>query len=90
MSGSNAAAFAEQAAALVAHCLGLPAGEVSLRARLGEPERWDSLGHVAIVAATERAVGRELTTEEILRLDSVQALSELLATATRHDDPDNS
>jgi acyl carrier protein len=49
-------------------------------ARIGSFERWDSLAHLRLVLALEAQIGRELDTEEIVRiecLDDVRALLEV-------------
>jgi acyl carrier protein len=69
----------ETARTLVARCLRLPIEVVTEQTRRGLSEGWDSLAHVTIVNAVEGILGRELTTTEILGLESVKTISELFA-----------
>jgi acyl carrier protein len=63
---------------LLAEALGRAPAEIPDDAAIGVIDAWDSLGHLRIVMAVEARLGRELTSEEILAVDSLGAISRLL------------
>lgn len=69
----------EAATELVSSALGIPAESVGSDTRLGRVPEWDSLAHMRLVLAVESKIGRQLTTEEILLIDSADAVANLLA-----------
>jgi acyl carrier protein len=49
-------------------------------ARIGTFERWDSLAHLRLVLAIEAQIGRQLDTEEAVRIEGLADIAALLAT----------
>ena len=41
-------------------------------ARIGSFERWDSLAHMRLILALEQQVGRELDSDEVLRIECLE------------------
>ncbi|OEO32917.1 hypothetical protein VW23_008875 [Devosia insulae DS-56] len=67
----------EQACAIVGDALNCP-GAIAIGADMSSVAAWDSLGHMAIVAGIESALGRSLTAEQIASITSVRRVAELL------------
>lgn len=65
MSDANA-----EAARLLATALQVEPGEVPQDAAIGTTERWDSLAHMRLVLAIEESLGKQLTTDEMLAIES--------------------
>ncbi len=65
--------------AAVAEALGMSADAVPPDAARGGLPGWDSLNHLAVIAAVERRFGVELSLAELRDADSVPALAALLA-----------
>jgi len=68
----------EQACAIVGEALNCP-GAIGIAADMSSVAAWDSLGHMAIVAGIESALGRNLTAEQIASITSVRRVAELLS-----------
>ena len=58
--------------------LGLEAGEVQDAVR-GETVKWDSIGHMSLIAIVEEEFGVELEPEDILGFQSYQSGIEILS-----------
>lgn len=71
---------ADRARRLLARALEIQ-GEVAPDAGVATLPAWDSLGHTRLVLELEAELGRRLTSEEIVSIDSVGALARLLETA---------
>lgn len=66
------------ASSFLADALGIPAETLPKDAALGTPAAWDSIGHMRLVLALEERLGRSLTSEEMLGLDSLSDVETLL------------
>ena len=58
--------------------LGIPADQVVDTLAYNSIKQWDSVGHMALVAALEREFNVMLDTDEIIALSSVSAAREIL------------
>jgi len=67
------------ARALLAGALGCTVDEVPADSAIGTLPLWDSLAHIKVVLAVEERLGRNLTTDEILTIVSLDAIAALLA-----------
>lgn len=67
------------AQAVVAEALGCAPESVPADAAIGTLPAWDSLAHLKIVLVLEERIGRQLTTDEILEVTSVETIARLLA-----------
>ncbi len=52
--------------------LSVPAGELSAQTRRGNPEVWDSLSHMLIVAALSEEFEVNIPPEEALEMETIQ------------------
>jgi acyl carrier protein len=66
---------------VVATALGRPVESVEDTAAVGQPQGWDSLGHISIVLALEEEIGRLLRPDEIGQLKSVVDIATILSKA---------
>jgi acyl carrier protein len=64
---------------LLADVLGIDLHALSDDAKMGVTEKWDSLGHLMIMAEIERVYGFRLSTREMVQAASVRELRNLLA-----------
>ena len=63
---------------VVAAAFGIAMGAVPDDAAVEAFEPWDSLGHVQVLAALEKKLGRSLTLEETLSIKDLASLTALL------------
>jgi acyl carrier protein len=56
-------------------------GEIDPGASVATLAAWDSLGHTRLVFELEAALGRTLSSEEIVSIDSVRAVAKILESA---------
>ena len=63
---------------LLARRLGIPVDEVGSNATIFNLDEWDSVGHVRVILEIEKEIGRELDSEEVLSLESVNDVAQLL------------
>jgi acyl carrier protein len=68
----------EAAVSLVAQALEMDKSELDENSTMMSVERWDSLSHLRLITLVEETLGRELQTEEILMVGSVQDVAGLL------------
>ena len=68
----------DKARALLARATGLEADAVPATATSADLTAWDSIAHMRLVLALEEHLRRTLSGEEILALQSVEAVAELL------------
>ncbi len=66
---------------VVAAALELAPELVPLDASIDSFEKWDSLGHLRVVASLEEALGRPLETEEVLAVSDLASIAALLGRA---------
>ena len=64
---------------ILANALDVTVDSIQAGSALGETPGWDSLTHVAVVIATEGALGRELTEREIVAVSTFRGLVGLLS-----------
>ncbi len=64
---------------IVMESLAVPCEQVSDDLALGGIESWDSLRHMQLITAIERAYGLTLTFDEIILMTSVGAIRQVLA-----------
>ena len=69
----------DRVATIVADVFGIARDEVHADLGYGVIERWDSVGHLDLLMALERAFGFSLTAELIPQLASVRAIEEYTA-----------
>jgi acyl carrier protein len=67
-----------EARALLGEALGLPAEALPDDSDMAGTEAWDSLAHLRLVLGLEARLGRELTSETIVALASLQDIAALL------------
>lgn len=67
-----------RAVALLAEALAIEASEIPDDVDWMAFDPWDSLGHMRLVAMLEEILKRDLTTDEILELDSLPAIEALI------------
>lgn len=72
----------DSARALLADALSVDVGAVPSDARIGAFERWDSLGHVRLILALERRIGRQLDPDDAIRIESLDDIARLLTAAS--------
>lgn len=60
------------AKSIIANSLGVPEASIPDDASLDDFELWDSLGHLRIITELESYIGRDLETEEILSINSIE------------------
>ena len=63
-----------EAQALLAEAIG---GDPGPEARLGVAKGWDSIAHMRLILSLEARIGRPLETEEILSLETAEAIAAL-------------
>ncbi len=63
---------------LLASALQVEPPQVEVEAAIGQTERWDSLAHMRLVLVLEEHLGRTLTTEEMLALESLADIAAFL------------
>lgn len=71
----------DQAREILAEALNLPGEQVPDAAAIGAQEGWDSLSHIRLIAALEKALERELTTEEAISINSLTSIQAVLSGA---------
>jgi acyl carrier protein len=68
----------DRAKRLLAEATQSDLAEIPDDARIGQFKPWDSLAHVAVVLALEEEIGRELDSDEIVRIESLKDIASLL------------
>jgi acyl carrier protein len=68
----------DQARAILAEAVKLPAASLPDDASVQTLAAWDSIAHVHVILALERIAGRELSTEAIAGLNSLADIATLL------------
>ncbi len=68
----------ESATRLLAGALMISERDVPADARLGRVDQWDSLAHARLLLALEEKLGRMLTTEEAVAIESITDIAQLL------------
>jgi acyl carrier protein len=63
--------------------LDLPAGTDMTQLAVGQHRKWDSLGHMSLIATLEEAFGVSLTEMEVLAIDSYTSAAEVLRSRDR-------
>ena len=66
-------------AQLVARVLKVSPGSVSLESGPHSIEKWDSAGHMSLIAELEKEYGVRFDDDEVIELISVEAIAESLA-----------
>lgn len=69
---------AKKITGIFADSLGIPESEVNDELKYNSIAQWDSIAHMALVAALENAFGVTLDTQDILDLSSVAKAKEIL------------
>jgi len=77
--GAAGGTLRERVVALAAERFQLDPSELGPGARAADTPGWDSLGHLELVTAAEKAFGVELSTREILAIETLADLEETLA-----------
>ena len=68
----------DSATLLLAHALMIPERDVPADARLGRVDQWDSLAHARVLLAIEERLGRMLTPDEAVAIESIADIAQLL------------
>ncbi len=71
----------DDARQLLASALNTMPDAVPDSARIGELDAWDSLGHLRLILALEDRLGRELTPETIIEVESLNDVARLVSDA---------
>jgi acyl carrier protein len=66
-----------EARGIIADVLGCHPQDVAAEARVGSLPQWDSIAHLSIVMTFEERLGRQLTSEEIVSLETVSSFAAL-------------
>jgi len=74
----GASASATMATALLAEALMLAPADIGPQTALGGTPQWDSLAHLRLVLGLEAALGRSLSTDEMLAIADVDSVAALL------------
>jgi acyl carrier protein len=62
---------------IIAGVLGCRPQDVAAEAQVGSLPQWDSIAHLSIVMSFEERLGRQLTSEEIVSLETVASFAAL-------------
>jgi acyl carrier protein len=68
-----------EARAVLAGALGMNTSDLPADVRLGNIEQWDSLAHVRLILQLEERLGRPLSTDEAISIDSEATIAAVLA-----------
>ena len=68
----------ESATQLLASALLIAERDVPADARLGRVDQWDSLAHARLLLALEEKLGRMLTPDEAVAIESITDIAQLL------------
>lgn len=49
--------------------------QISDNSAIGGQEGWDSLAHIRLITAIEAHLGREMTTDEVIRINSLTSIA---------------
>ena len=66
--------LSEQVQAVLQDALRVGPGEVGPQTEFGDLPQWDSMGHMEVMVALEKAFGVEITAETITELVSIPAI----------------
>ncbi len=69
---------------LIADATERPLTDIPENASIATLPAWDSLAHVRLIIAIEAALGAPLQTDEMLSIDSVEAVSNLIQPKLRN------
>lgn len=72
----------EKIIALIARVLNVPATEIEMDTEIGEPDEWDSLHNVEIIAQLEQEFGVKITSDMIMDLEDVSDIVSLIEDLT--------
>jgi len=74
---------ASTAKQLLADATNSDVAAVPADARIGPFERWDSLAHMRLLLSMEQRIGRELDSDEVVQIESLEAIIALLQACDR-------
>ncbi|MBN2044463.1 MAG: acyl carrier protein [Anaerolineales bacterium] len=66
--------LSEQVQAVLQEALRVGAGEIGPQTQFGDLPQWDSMGHMEVMVALEKAFGVEITADTITELVSIPAI----------------
>lgn len=66
------------ARSLLATAVNQPVENVSDDAAISAQEGWDSLAHIRLIAGIEKHLGREMTTEEVVTINSLASIAKVV------------
>ena len=72
----------EKVIGLIARVLNVPATEIQMDTEIGEPDEWDSLHNVEIIAQLEKDVNVKITSDMIMDLEDVADIVGLIEDLT--------
>lgn len=72
----------EKVIGLIARVLNVPATEIQMDTEIGEPDEWDSLHNVEIIAQLEKDFNVKITSDMIMDLEDVADIVGLIEDLT--------
>lgn len=72
----------EKVIGLIARVLNVPATEIQMDTEIGEPDEWDSLHNVEIIAQLEKEFNVKITSDMIMDLEDVADIVGLIEDLT--------
>lgn len=70
--------FEQTVISVVAKAIGADISEISSQSGVGDIDKWDSLGHLAVLAAIESHFSLKLSVDETLDCETVEDICEIV------------
>jgi acyl carrier protein len=70
--------FEQTVIGVVAKAIGVDVSELSTQSGVGDVSKWDSLGHLAVLAAVENHFSLKLSVDETLDCESIEDICEVV------------
>lgn len=68
----------EKLCAIIAEVLNVDREQISSKTRVEDVEQWDSLAHLMIIEAIENKLGKTISIEKAVDIDSVEMIMDLI------------
>ena len=68
----------EKLCAIIAEILNVNREQISRKTKVEDVEQWDSLAHLMIIEAIENKLGKTISIEKVVDIDSVEMIMELI------------
>lgn len=68
----------EKLCAIIAEILNVNREQISRKTKVEDVEQWDSLAHLMIIEAIENKLGKTISIEKAVDIDSVEMIMELI------------